>query len=429
MKFGQLIKSERQKVNMRQDELAKGICSPSHLSKIESGTTTASTEVQQMLLQKLNISMENIFATSSPGQVTQFTERFKDVISQRDNIAGSLLYQEIHTFLEENPLFEYKMNLLLMETRLMLTMSTNFTDAKMNIAIILPTQSDLSQAQLFQLYIIPGIIAYTENRFFNALHLFTNAYKLTKKTRMADWEIADLHYVLSLAALSDYRYTQAIDHAQEALSYFNAKMLAARSIECLLILGIAHKHTGNVNDALVTFKNAEEIMKNSEAYRFLGIIEQNLGACYSLLQDSERSLHHFNQSLLAKEDPNKQLIAILSIVKEHKKIGDEVSAKIWVHKGITLLDQLTERNKNPFFHHFSIYKALLNDENNLISTFKSALHYFEEKQNYYHCFVYSNILAKKTAEKNQYKLATTFSQKAFDYHLKHRKVQHWEELT
>ncbi len=101
MKVGQLIRLERQKINMRQDELAQGICSPSHLSKIESGTTTASTEVQQMLLQRLNVSMESVLTTSSPEQVTQFKERFKEVVSRRDNIAGSLLCQEIHAFLEK----------------------------------------------------------------------------------------------------------------------------------------------------------------------------------------------------------------------------------------------------------------------------------------------------------------------------------------
>ncbi len=307
--------------------------------------------------------------------------------------------------------------------------STDFNDIKTNISALVPIQSDMSHAHLFHLYIIQGILAYKEHRFTNALHLFTDAYKLSKETRMEDWELAELHYVLSLAALSDYRYILAIDHAQEALSYFNAKMLAARSIECLLILGIAQKHTGNINDAIVTFGNAREIMTNNETSKFLGIIEQNLGACYSLLPDSERSLHHFTQSLLAKENPDKQIITILSIVKEHKKIGAEETAKSWVDKGIVLLDLLTEQKKDPYHHHFSIYNALLNDENDLIPTFKSALHYFEEKQNYYHCFIYSNILAEKLAEKKQYKLATTFSLKAFDYHLKYRKVQHWEELT
>ncbi|CAM3114281.1 helix-turn-helix transcriptional regulator [Filibacter tadaridae] len=56
MKIGQLIKVERQKINIRQDELAQGICSPSYLSKIENGTAIPGDEVQHMLLQRLNIS-------------------------------------------------------------------------------------------------------------------------------------------------------------------------------------------------------------------------------------------------------------------------------------------------------------------------------------------------------------------------------------
>ncbi|WP_124071547.1 tetratricopeptide repeat protein [Filibacter tadaridae] len=302
-------------------------------------------------------------------------------------------------------------------------------DVKKNIAIVVPMQSDMSHTQLFHLYIIQGIIAYTENRFSNAVHIFTNAYELATKYRMEDWEMAELHYVSSLAASSDYRYILVIDHLQEALNYFNAKMLATRSIECLIILGNAQKHTRNLKNALMSFENAKEIMTTNGLANYLGMIEHNLGACYSLLKDNERALRHFNQSLLVKENPNDQIVTILSLVKEYKKTGDKESSKALVNKGIFLLNLLTEQNKNPYSHHFAIYKALLYDENDLISTFESALHYFEVKQNYYHCFVYCNVLADKLTDNNQFKLATTFYQKAFYYHLKHHNVQHWEELT
>lgn len=429
MNIGQLIKMERQKQNMKQENLARGICSPSHLSKIENGTTIAGYDVQQMLLQRLNISLENAFANSSPEQFTQFNERFKEVINQRDETVANLLCQEVHSFLEENPLYHYKINMLLMETRLMLMTSTDFTDAKKNMLLIVTAQIELSHAQQFHLYIIQGIIAYMENRFTNALHIFTDAHKLTREYRAEDWEMAELHYVLSLSALSDYRYIPSIDHAQEALVYFNAKMLATRSIDCLLILGIAQNHIGNVNDALVTFNNAKEIISNSGISKSIGMIEQNLGTCYSLLKNSERALHHFNQSLSVKVNPNDQIVTIWSIAKEYKKTRDIELAKSWVTKGITLFDQLTEQNINLYIHHFSIYQNLLYDDKKLIPTFESALHYFEDKQDYYLCFVYCNILAERLTDNSQFKLATTFYQKAFDYHLKHQKVQNWEELT
>ena len=425
MKIGQLIKLERQKSNIRQDELALGICSPSYLSKIENGTAIPGDEVQQLLLQRLNIPSESVFIHTSPELLIQFKKSFKEVINQRDKLAAIELRQDIRSFLAENILYPHKVTLLLMETRLQLMSSS---DVKENISLLVPMQGDMSHTQLFHLYIIQGIIAYKESRFANALYIFTDTYTLTKKHRMEDWEMAELHYVLSLAAISDYRHILAIDHAQEALSYFNAKMQAVRSIECLLILGNAQKHTGNLNDALLSFEHAKEIMTTSGFSNYLGMIEHNLGACYSLLKESERALRHFNQSLLENENPDSQIVTILSLVKEHKKKGDKEQAKTLISKGTSLLNLLTEQNKKLYSHYFAIYKALLYDEDDLIPTFESALHYFEVKQNYYRCFVYCNVLADKLTNTNQFKLATTFYQKAFDYHLKHRKVQHWEEL-
>lgn len=420
---------ERLKQNMKQDILANDICSTSHLSKIEHGTTVPSDFVQQQLLQRLNISLENAVSNSSPVQFIQFRERFQDAINRRDKLVAESLCQEIHSYLETHPLYDYRFDLLLMETRLLLMTSTDVTAAKSSLDILVATKNELSNNQIFHLYTIQGIIAYKENRFTNALNIFKDACKLSQKYRMEDWEMAELHYVLSLAALSDYRYILAIDHSQEAIAYFNTKMLAKRSIESLLILGIAQKHSGDVEDALVTFKLAKEIVRNTETTNFGGVIEQNLGTCYSLLGNSELSLYHFNQSLSANDTSENQIITILSLVKEHKKIDDRETAKEWVQKGITLLEQLPEHNKNPSSHHFAVYKALLVNDNDFTHIFKSAIRYFEEKQNYYRCFVYCNILAEKLAENNQFKLATTFYQKAFEYHLTHRKVNHWEELT
>lgn len=420
---------ERLKQNMKQENLAYNICSTSHLSKIEHGTTAPSDFVQQQLLQRLNISLESTVNNSSPAQFIQFREHFQGVINRRDKLAAESLCQEIQHYMETHPLYDYRFDLLLMESRLLLMTSTDVLAIKGSLDIWVATKNELSNNQQFDLYIIQGIIAYKENRFTNALTIFKDAYKLSQEYRMEDWEMAELHYVLSLAALSDYRYILAIDHTQEAIVYFNAQMLAKRSIEALLILGIAQKHSGDAEDALVTFKRAKEIMQNSETNTFSGVIEQNLGTCYSLLGNSERSLHHFNQSIHANDTSENQIITILSIVKEYKKIDDIATAKEWVQKGMTLLEQLPDHNENPYNHHFSIYKALLFNDNDLVAIFKPALHFFQEKQNYYRCFVYCNILAEKLAQRSQFKLATTFYQKGFEYHLTHRKVHHWEGLT
>ena len=429
MRVGQLIKMERRKQNIKQEILARGICSPSHLSKIESDATMPGDKVQQLLLQRLNITLEEDYVSPSPKEFTQFSERFQQLLNQRDRLAADLLYKEIHLFLEEYPLFEHKFSLLLMEIRLMFMISKDLATIKTKISILVTIQDDMTAKQLFHLYIIEGIVAYMENRFTNALHIFTDLYKRKADYPLEEWEIAELHYVLSLAALSDYRYIATIDHVLEALSFFNAHMLVKRSIECLIVLGIAQKQSGNAEDALATVKKAKEIMNNTGASESSGIIEQNLGACYSLLGDPERALLHFNESLKVKDKPLDQIATVLSIVKEYKKMEDIVLVKNWLDKGISLLDQLSDENKMLYFHHFSIYKSLLNNDINFTSIFEAALKYFESTQNYYRCFVYCNVLAEKLTEHKKFKLATTYYKKAFSYHLQYRKIQQWEELT
>ena len=312
---------ERRKQNINQEVLASGICSPSHLSKIESDAAVPGEKVQQLLLKRLNITLKENYTTPSPKEFTRFHDRFQQVLNQRDRIAANVLKKDIHLFLIEHPLYQYKFSLLLMETSLMFLNSVDISTIKTNISVLLTIQGDMTAKQLFHLYIIEGIVAYLENRFTNALHIFSDLYKQRAEYPLEEWEMAELHYVLSLAALSDYRYIPAIDHVQEALSFFNARMLAKRSIECLIVSCIAQKQSGNAEDALATLKKAKEIMKNTGASESSGIIEQNMGACYSLLLDSERALLHFHESLRVKNKPLEQIATILSIMKEYKKIG------------------------------------------------------------------------------------------------------------
>lgn len=58
--IGQIIKLYRYKQNMTQSELAEGICSVSHLSKIENGSKEANQDTINLLLERLGISQEKL---------------------------------------------------------------------------------------------------------------------------------------------------------------------------------------------------------------------------------------------------------------------------------------------------------------------------------------------------------------------------------
>lgn len=59
LSLGMLIKFHREKNNLTQEELGKGVCSVTHLSKIERELTQYSPEITDLLSKKLEINLEH----------------------------------------------------------------------------------------------------------------------------------------------------------------------------------------------------------------------------------------------------------------------------------------------------------------------------------------------------------------------------------
>ena len=60
MQIGSLIKYHRTKQKMTQSELAEGICSVPHLSKIENNSKEANVETIRLVLDRLDIDLHDV---------------------------------------------------------------------------------------------------------------------------------------------------------------------------------------------------------------------------------------------------------------------------------------------------------------------------------------------------------------------------------
>lgn len=428
MNLGQLIKLERQRQNIKQEALASGICVPSYLSRIENGLVIPSEDIKQLILMRLNISADTLTNRPNEENATQFKIRFKQVINSRDKELAKQLLVDIHLHIAEHPLEADRLTLLLLEARLMLMLPEEL-EIQRNINILIDFKKEMTIEQLFYLYTIQGIIAYQDNQFSQASHFFKEVYQLIKGYRMEDWEMAELHYISGLSLLSESRYILAIDYVKEAISYFNQEILIDRSIECLMILGIAQKNSGVLKDALATFERARDINMKIESCEFNGMIEHNLGSCYSLQKQSDQALQHFFYALNSKHNAEDKIVTILSILKEYHKNEDLQNALVWLEKGLETVQYVGDSKKDLYTNHFSVYGAILLENQVLIPIFKKSLDYFEGKQDYKHCMIYCNVLAKRLAETKQYKQASIYYELGFHYHLKQSKVSSWEELS
>ena len=387
---------------MKQEYLASGICVPSYLSRIENGLVIPSEDIQQHLLKRLNVPLDALNNNGDEAKLAYFKSLFKTVINSRDKEKAKSLYHAIHIYIEEHPFEPNRLTLLVMETRLMLMLPDTSSEIKSSVLILEEFKKEMSTDQLFYLSSIQGILAYHKNEFRQASEIFMNIFNLIKSYRMEDWEMAELYYISSLALLSESRYILAIDYVKSALSYFNQEILIERSIECLIILGIAQKDSGVLTDAIATYQKAKEISSKIDSLKFIGMIEHNLGAAFSLLKNHEQALFHFQNSLRAKPKPTQQIVTVLSILKEYYKNGDVKNSIIWLEDGIRLLEELPENTKIFYENHFKVYKTLLKEEYDLINNFKDILEYFENKQEFKYCSIYCFVLAKKLASDKKY---------------------------
>ncbi|MDW0112972.1 helix-turn-helix domain-containing protein [Sporosarcina saromensis] len=421
MKFSYLLRLERLRQNIKQEELAKGICSTSYLSKIENGKAEPSDEILQLLFDRLNFPFPNLQAED---HLEELNNQFKKIIDQRDRESAQLMLKEMDTISSVN---NTSIDFLLIQTRLLMFEEQTSSIVENNLSLLKSVEKDLSSRQKFYYSLVQGLYEYNDNHFSNSLKFFNEAENLCLQFPVDDWEKSELHYVLSLASLSDYRNITAIEYAQYALDYFNSKMLLSRSISCLIIIGLAKKRIGQIEEAVITFREAMELLSDNDASIHLALIEHNLGLCYSLIGDKKKALQSFESALKMKKHANSKIVTAIAILKEYFKMDNSKMAGAWLAKCMSLITQVTQ-NRTYYEQHLSVYKLLLSDSADSHKFFKDILKYFDDLRNYYHCFIYCNLFSKKLTNQNEYKSATIYYEKAFDYYLKHKKVNYWGDL-
>lgn len=419
MNFSHLLKIERLRQNIKQEDLAKGICAASYLSKIENGKATPSYEILHLLFARLDYPFPPLEES-----VDEVVNQFKKIIDQRDHKAAYLLLKEMEALSDTTIT---SIDYILIQTRLLMFNEQPSPTVDKNISLLNTIENDMSSRQKFHYYLVQGLQEYNDNHFSNSLTFFNEAEKLCSRFAVDEWERAELHYVLSLAALSHYRELTAIEYAQYALAYYNSKMLLSRSISCLIVIGLAKKRIGIIEEAIMTFNEAIELLLDNDSSFHMELIEHNLGICYSLMNDEKRALQSFFSAFHKKKNANSKIVTAIAILKEYYKMEDVKKSEAWLVKCLSLLTQVTQ-NRTYYVHHLSVYKILLSGSSDFHKSFIDILDYFNDLQNYYHCFIYCNLLSKKLVDNNEFKNATVYYEKAFDFYLKHKKVNHWGDL-
>lgn len=416
--IGSIIKMNRIKQSLKQASLAKGICSPSYLCKIEGNSAKASEDVIQLLVERLNLDLNEIKLTrecSVTGEraVKELRETYRAAIQKMDIDFVQKKLNELkvkETMFQKNKLHFFTQVIL----RLLL-MQNNLEESKYYIKFLESEENQLSKHDLYLLHKNTGIYYYKEKNIEKATKHFSKALEFSEDVTLEDWERADFYYILGIIHFTDNKISQALEYTNMALEYFKNNFIYNKATECYILLGICYTNLKKQKEALNIFFLVLKITDDLNIKSKKGIIYHNIGCIYSDT-DTEKAITYFKKSLHYKKSPSEIIVTIFSIVDDYSKMKEWENVKTWVCKGLELLKQ--ESISYEYTHHFRIYESLSNKGTVSETTILPAIEYFESISNYKYCYKYCVLLGSYLFDAGKYKNSAMMYQKANGYNQK-----------
>ncbi|MGF3105231.1 helix-turn-helix domain-containing protein [Rossellomorea sp. DUT-2] len=313
MSLGLLIKFYREKKELTQEELGKGICSVTHISKIERGNTQYSSEITQLLINKLGIDLEKEL------QSLQKYERLLDQWHESMVLQQENEVERLKSEVEKNSLFliqSVKNKYFLLQTRYYL-LQGNIAQAENLLDKMKKHRKELNSYEHHLLHHLLGISEMLKGDFKNALEYLL---KINEKEYLNH----EFFYQIAIAYHNLQFKVKAYHYSEVALDYF--------------------RKTNNFKKVI----DAETIKLINEGR--------------NELWDFEELVERYNR-LIAQcavlNESSKKAVLLSNLAYEHSFAGDNERAKMYYKKTLALLET---NKKSPVYL------------NNLIGYVYSCLH-------------------------------------------------------
>jgi HTH-type transcriptional regulator, quorum sensing regulator NprR len=372
MRIGALIKYYRTKQGMTQRELAQGICSISHLSKIENNSKEAHDGTIDLLLNKLGITLKQ--AEDKQDQIEAMIEDFiaKLIYYQKEQAEAAfqslLEAEELITFtpyINYYSLWKYRY----------LIFSGDVKGAEDQREHLGKIKKNFSQHETY-------LFSY-----FNALSLIQTG-QLEKADRILSSLIedkvkesaigaGDLFYHLGLVKSMKEESGAAVHYGKKALAHFSDQFNFKRILHTLMLLGINYTQAGIYHEAAECFRH---LLRNIEALRIeaalLPQIYHNMGYLYRRMDNLKKAILYYKKSLdLHSAESPHYLISLYSYAETLYKFGDDDS-RLHFEK-LKMLSQKASSRKYELIAHY--YLTRFTDDIKASEFLKERLLPFLEK--------------------------------------------------
>ena len=388
MKTGSLIKYHRTKMKMTQSQLANGICSVPHLSKIESNSKEANAETIRLLLTRLDINIEDV------------EESEKKVFSLLN-----LLYQHIYYFEGEKArktfeeLDEYKEIIVFTQHLYLYEMYKlryylfvkDLVNADYQMRLLLSQKQNISQHEKYLLSYFSAISLILRGQYGEADEKLSTIIQGNTSNKTVEGEI---YYHLAIVKGYLGESGHAIYFGKKAMDLFKDHFNYKRMLHVHMSLAINYTQTKIYDEALVCYEHLIRNIEMLQEYDLLPQIYHNIGDLRHKMGDYSIALDYFRKSsVIFNKNSTGYLLCLHNIALSEFKLEKWIDSK----ESFTLINTEALKMKVTHYHLYSsFYLLLLNNKK------QQAMKFLEDKvipftvksdeQKEYHQY-FSNILA------------------------------------
>lgn len=248
---GKIIKFYRESKGMTQKDLGDGICSNTHLSKIERGLTEVSKELIDLLSKRLEIDLKA--EIESYDKLELLLNSWHEAIILRFDSKAKLLKEQ----LEEIPLLHlpnlYHQYLLILSK---FYLSINEADKTIPIIAEIENQLEPSPYNTNMLLHIKGILQLHKGN-------YNNAITILKKIDLSYYNNPEFYYHLAVAYHSIKSRTLSYYYANKALQFFTDARSFPRIIDSEMLMLIQVEQDDFYNpETTLSYKRLIEMAEN-----------------------------------------------------------------------------------------------------------------------------------------------------------------------
>lgn len=390
---GKIIKFYREHQNMMQKDLGIGICSSTHISKIERGLTEVSKGTIDLLSQRLGIDMDTEIETYI-GIDSLLKKWHESIILKLNTKAENIKNQLEAISLLKMPDIYRSYTLVL--TRYYLFKGQEH-QAKSLIAEM-DKWSDLSLYEKSMLFHIKGINALLNKEYYKAISYFQEIDLTYYNNQEYYYHLAFAYHNLNSRVLAYYNAEKALRFFTEMRSF--TRMIAA---EMLMLIQVEQEEFYDPQDT--EYQKLIEMTENFELNHQRAMLTHNLAYQKVRQGHYDKACEYYKQTMDTKDPHTALYIASLegyinALTKQGLKSTEELLQL--TEKGIALSEEITE---TIYKHFFYLHKYNLQNEKELY------YHYLEKEALPFY---------KKMAH---VRLFEHYSIKLFDYHMEKGNVE------